>query len=366
MSDFRYHLAKYAGKASRLECPNCHRRDFVPYVDDTTGAILDKSCGRCNHESSCGYHLTPHDYFLQHPEAKPVYTPSSPARPGISRSQAPRRIWELPRDLIQRSLRPDRPCNFLSFLRQLFPEETVWNLACTYRLGVTLLAEVIFYQLDAQGRFRAGKVVQYNPDNGKRVKDTDIPVNWLHPRLKSSGVLPKQWEMTQCLFGEHLLNERPDDLVILVEAEKTAVIGAGYLPQYVWVATGGKTQLGDKLDVLKGHKVMAIPDVDAYDYWLGYFEQHPSLGVHVSDMIEREVSYEDREAQIDIADWLIRAYGGSYQPSIPGMAGTLPNLVAREVAKFFSPDVMPEVAALIEELDLQFVSAKQINPETTE
>jgi hypothetical protein len=120
MSDFRYHLAKYAGKASRLECPNCHRRDFVPYVDDTTGAILDKSCGRCNHESSCGYHLTPHNYFLQHPEARPAQEPSYQARPAMPRPQALRRIWELPRDLIQRSLRPDRPCNFL-FPSPAFP-----------------------------------------------------------------------------------------------------------------------------------------------------------------------------------------------------------------------------------------------------
>lgn len=31
------------------------------------------------------------------------------------------------------------------------------------------------------------------------------------------------------------------------------------------------------------------------------------------------------------------------------------NPVAREVAKYFSPEVMPEVAALIEDLDLEIV-----------
>ncbi len=38
------------------------------------------------------------------------------------------------------------------------------------------------------------------------------------------------------------------------------------------------------------------------------------------------------------------------------------NPVAREVAKYFSPDVMPEVAALIDELDLQIISIQHIEP----
>ena len=37
--------------------------------------------------------------------------------------------------------------------------------------------------------------------------------------------------MTQCLFGEHLLTRYPERIVALVEAEKTAVIGAGFIPE---------------------------------------------------------------------------------------------------------------------------------------
>ena len=44
--------------------------------------------------------------------------------------------------------------------------------------------------------------------------------------------------MTQCLFGEHLLQQHPNAIVVLVEAEKTAVIGAGFVPEFVWVTTG--------------------------------------------------------------------------------------------------------------------------------
>ena len=69
--DYKYHLRKYAGKSSRLTCPNCNRPwCFTPYVDDANN-ILDPTVGRCDHESSCAYHKTPADYFREHPEARP-------------------------------------------------------------------------------------------------------------------------------------------------------------------------------------------------------------------------------------------------------------------------------------------------------
>lgn len=57
---------------------------------------------------------------------------------------------------------------------------------------------------------------------------------------------------------------------------------------------------------------------------------------------------------------------GSPVPPVPLRSGTeqpyYSNPVAREVAKYFPADVMPEVAALIEDLDLEFVSVTQIQP----
>lgn len=40
--------------------------------------------------------------------------------------------------------------------------------------------------------------------------------------MKRSGALPQDWELTQCLFGEHLLPQCPGRSVALVESEKTA------------------------------------------------------------------------------------------------------------------------------------------------
>ena len=385
MTDFKYHLAKCTGSFRKLTCPSCGRRQcFVPYVDENN-EILDETVGRCDHESSCAYHLTPSQYFQQNPGARPQgdawrQPPEWLKRHKSSVQLGPKtqpkgRISLMPLDLVKKSIRTDRPCNFLTILRSLFPEEKVQELAAMYRVGVTKRAEVIFFQFDGEGRCHAGKVVQYNPVTRKRVHDTGLDVDWLHHRMKKAGTLPESWAVDQCLFGAHLLDKKSRRLVILVEAEKTAVIGAGYLPQYTWVATGGKTQLGEKLNVLQGFKVMALPDADGYDYWKKYFEDRPYLGIRVSDLIEREVSDEDREAQVDIADWLIRAYGNPNVSPVPPVSPPkqvehpeqYANPVAREVAKYFPAEYMPEIAALIDDLDLELVAVhppkKQFNPD---
>ncbi len=65
-----YSLQKYASPASRHVCPNCgDKHSFCLYVDEA-GHALASNVGRCNHESSCGYHYTPKEYFRDHPEAK--------------------------------------------------------------------------------------------------------------------------------------------------------------------------------------------------------------------------------------------------------------------------------------------------------
>ena len=40
------------------------------------------------------------------------------------------------------------------------------------------------------------------------------------------------------------------------------------MPQYLWLATRGKSQFNSRLAVLKGRKIIAFPDIDAYHDWL--------------------------------------------------------------------------------------------------
>ena len=387
--DYRFQLAHYTRTADWLICPNCGKRQLVPYVDTTTGEILDPTCGRCNRESNCGYHLPPSEFFKQNPGARPqgdawreppTWLKNQPQRPRPvpqpDKPSAP--LCFLPQEIVERTIVPEPKSNFIKFLDTLFDPLIVEGLQFMYNLGVTKNGEVIFYQKDIKGRFRAGKVMQYRPYEGTRIKkETGIPVNWVHPLFKRRGFIPENWEMTQCVFGEHLLVEYPDKPVILVEAEKTAIVGCGFMPEYNWLATGGKTQLGEKLNVLKGYDVTALPDIDALEYWTDYFSKFTGADIKVEDPYGDDVSDEDREAQIDVADLLIRWHrAGEPDSTPPTSVSALPsvqqnpgtghpairyrNPVANQVAKYFTPEVMPEVEALIEDFDLVPVSIQHI------
>ena len=386
--EYRYRLAPYAGKQSRLVCPNCGRREFTPYIDTETGEMLDETCGRCNRESNCGYHLTPSQYFQNHPEARPRgedwrETPAwlnkrqTTPKPVIPKPRPTGPICELPREIVEKTIRMEPPSNFVKFLDSILDPVVSEGVVYLYGLGVTKAGETIFYQKDRQGRYRGGKVIQYDPNTGHRVKHTDFPVYWIHQSFIRAGYIPQDWKMTQVLFGEHLLDEYPDKIVCLVEAEKTAVICDGFMPEYIWLATGGKTQLNERLDVLRGREVIAFPDIDATDAWTEYFNGRTDLNVTVSTLLEENATDEDREAQIDIADLLIRWYGQHPEavpsvPSVPSQSGTerlspqYANPVVNEIARYFSPEALPEVAALIEDFDLVPVSIQHIDPTENE
>lgn len=91
----------------------------------------------------------------------------------------------------------------------------------------------------------------------------------------------------------------------LVESEKTAVICSLLLPEYTWLAIGGKSQFNDRLMVLKGRKVTAFPDIDGYDEWRKKAKNYPMLDITISDILERNATPEQRERQVDIADLLL-------------------------------------------------------------
>ena len=367
-----YRLAPYRGKQSRLSCPSCNRPHcFSPYIDEE-GKVLDPTVGRCDHESSCAYHKTPADYFREHPELRPrtedwrrapdwlkkpvrQVAPSSPTRSGIS---------TLPEDLVRKTIRLNPESNLITFLKTLFPEETIQRLVQSYWLGVTKTQDTVFYQIDTQGRIRAGKIIRYNPETGHRIKDdtSRIPVDWVHTRLKKSGHLAQNWTLNQCLFGEHLLPQRPDAIVCLVEAEKTAVICSGFLPDFVWVATGGKGQLGDRLDSLYGRRVIAFPDVDAYQEWTQKLKERPWLSILVSDYLETTATEDERNAGADIADRLISfcRSGGV----IPDLIGNL--IPIQPIHPIQAILQNPEVAALIDDLGLEIKSITYIKPQENE
>lgn len=356
MSQHFYSLQKYAGISSRYACPSCGKKHcFSLYVDED-GNPIDESVGRCDHESSCGYHVKPSDWFRDHPETtgkdwrndRPAWLDKS------LNAKRKKPVCSIPFEFVNRSVRLDIECNLTRYLNRIIDPLVVESVRDAYKVGVTKALDTIYFQIDAQGRCRSGKIMKYNPETGHRIKDEETPgkVSWIHSLLKARHMLPDDWELTQCLFGEHLLPQYPNHKVALVESEKTALICAALMPQYVWLATGGKTQLGEKLNALKGRDVIAFPDVDAYDTWKEKLSLSVDFHVTVSDYLEKTATPEERAAKIDIADRLLsETRAASKSDTHQQNLGIL---------KYFSPEHRDEVKALIEELDLIPISITRL------
>ena len=365
MTTHHYSLERYSGKRSRHHCPNCgDRNSFVRYVDEA-GNYLADTVGRCNHESSCGYHYTPSAFFRDHPELKEKdwrevdwkeyharNLPQSHGRP--DRPSKP--LCLIPIDLMHRSIKPQYPSDFTTFLRTLFHEQQITTLILQYNLGVTKARDVIYFQVDINGNCRTGKIMKYNPATGKRVKDPDakFKINWVHSILKKTGTLDESWQLTQCLFGEHLLPQHPDKPIALVESEKTAIICSGLMPQYLWLATGGKSQLSqEKLSVLAGRKTIAFPDIDGYEEWKKKLSA-AEIDIAVSDILQRYATEEQRKAHIDIADLLIQwKQNGELIPGTPRKVQLNDsNDIEILLEKWFSSEYLPEIHNLINDFDI--------------
>ena len=192
--------------------------------------------------------------------------------------------------------------------------------------------------------------MKYNAETGRRIKDVAIGsrITWIHSILKQQGAIPQDWQCTQCLFGEHLLAKDTDKPIGLVESEKTAIICAALMPQYTWIATGGKSQMNSRLTVLKDRIVIAFPDTDGYNDWKLAAQKFPELDLFISDHLEATSSESEKKAQIDIADRLIE-----YLQTHPFHEAQFNNPILRQIAKYLSPQYIPEVSALIEDFDLE-------------
>ena len=304
MVEFRFSLEPYKG--SKHQCPSCGQNTFVRYIDNETGEYLSDEVGRCDREDKCGYHYPPRKFFEDYPEEKSKYIEKGRTMMH-EEQQRPRIFFGIDSKYVDRS-QSDRS-NFVRFLRNLFDAEIIERLITTYRIGAARDGSVIFWQIDAQKVVHTGKIMQYNPETGHRRKDLGKPVDWVHSRLKKDNVLPSDWELVQCLFGEHLLPDTPKATVCLVESEKTAVICSALLPDSIWLATGGKQNLKEGVcRCLKGRKVIVFPDLGAYGKWkfnIEHIAKRVGFSIKVSDILEKTATDEEKQEGLDIADYLI-------------------------------------------------------------
>lgn len=289
--DFRYQLdsPRVTGhRQQKTTCPQCGRKHcFVRYVDTHNNfQYISDDVGRCDHEQSCGYHYRPSEYFRdkpwlrdrqedwQHPMPRPVVQPK------------PQPLLELDIGLVL-----GRHSTMSTFWQWL-QNEAAYRLGVTpddvlrvfnqYLIGSTRESDVIFWQIDYQQRVRTGHIMCYGPDGHRLGRQS-----WVHFRLQLEGRLPLSYQPPKCLFGEHLLVARPAAPVAIVESEKTALVMALKMPEFVWLATagcGGLTK--EKMAPLAGRRILVFPDSGCCEKWRQQLAQIKGLNYSISRHLE--------------------------------------------------------------------------------
>lgn len=296
-----YTLEKYYGSKSRFDCPNCKsKKTFTRYINVELNSYLADNVGRCNKIDKCGYHFKPKDYFVKNGVIKYIGSKKSLDK------LKPMQMFTIPIKQLDSTLRNYDNNNFALILLKLFGYESAVKLLTLYEIGTSKKwnGATIFWQIDAEGRARTGKIMLYDINTYKRVKIPYEHISWVH-----SGILETNThEIRQCFFGEHLINQFILKPVAIVESEKTAVICSYFLPDFNWLSAGNINGLSvDKFKVLKGRKVVLFPDLSkGYDIWHQKAKELDHLAeVSVSDYLQRIATSDQKAKGLDLADYLI-------------------------------------------------------------
>lgn len=358
MEVFRYSLDK---SSKKFVCPNCCKKTFVLYFDTETGNYLTTDFGKCDREQNCNYHKAP-------PKGKRAYLIEFLGLNSISdmankltdlngiisiipKSQIFEQSkkdcwiteWYLRTSTLNylsneskyfntdevffvnevKTIPPPLPIktsfhslelldkmyfenpqndNLTEFLKSKFTKDEVFNAMQNYFItGANHFwnNSTVFWQINNKEQIQGAKVMLYDRYNGKRIKEPYNHINWLHKVIKEPN-----FNLNQCLFGLHRINEDYQKTIAIVESEKTAIVMSIFLPEYIWLATGSKGNFKfELLQPLKKRNVIAFPDKGEYNNWLNKATHLKALGfkISVSYLIEQT----DFENGFDLADYYL-------------------------------------------------------------
>lgn len=371
----RFILEPYKGPSTRHVCPQCRKpRELARYLDTVTGELLPEHVGKCNRADACGYHYPPRDYFRDN-GMRPTETDGTAWEPNPEPPQVPQYTH---RRAEVAALRANRERNTLAaYWRNRIGVDRWDAVARDYALGTwpsgPLAGAAVYWQVDHLGNVKAGKVMLYDPTTGKRRKDVRS-TSFVH--FEQTGRNAAELNVGQCLFGEHLLKNWPmDQPVAVVESEKTAMIAAALVPSILWVAVGsvGAFTLA-KLQALTGRRVLAFPDLSRDDSaFTKWRERTVEIGplfdaVHVSDLLERMATDADREAGLDIGDYLLRSGDEMATTATPNTSApvNVPAMILSEAETVMQrwAERNPAINTLMDVLglDLKCAKIKRLDP----
>lgn len=346
--EYRFHLERYKNSSSKHVCPKCgHKGCFVRYIDAAGKITFPDNVGRCDREKNCGYHYTPKQYFHDNPDMKGQFF-VQPERANVSSPTKPKvEPYYFDKNLMLATEKAYEQNPLCSFLGGILGMDRAISRMRMYNTGTTKNGGTAYWLMDYKGRLRDCKIMFYDAATGHRLKDEQHHPTWLHSKMR----IDKE-RICLCFFGEHLLSleENKGKTVAIVESEKTAISASFYLPQFVWIATGGKDGVFSQADlsVLQGRKVMLFPDLGMFSNWR---EKAMTLIRHgidatVFDFLEKEASEADKKAGLDIADYLLN--------SSPMKSEAMPTQEQMAIDKLKESN--PAIAKLIDALQLEVVS----------
>ena len=254
MTEFKYSLDK---SSKKFICPNCGKRRFVRYLNQITNEYLEETYGRCDRETSCGYQNNP----KQNDCIAIVNIEKINIIPDF-----------IDPILVKQSLKKYCNNNFAKFLHKHFAKQEVENCITKFNIGTSKHWEgsTVFWQINQTKKVHTGKIILFDENTGKRVKNPFPHINWVHKKINKD-----KYNLKQCLFGLHQLKssiamplQYNCNTIAIVESEKTAIIMSLFIPEYLWMATGSKQNLKlQLLEPIKKENIVVYPDKGEFADW---------------------------------------------------------------------------------------------------
>ncbi len=312
MIEYKYSLDEDSDKHI---CPNCQRKRLVLYVDNETGEYLNDNVGRCDREIKCKYHYPPKLFFEKNSHLQQNYSVYGKHRQNNYQFKSKvingktLSIDYIDKSMVNNCFNKNKyePNYFVEYMTSILDTNTVQELRKRFFIGTSThwKGATIFWQIDCRSKVRTGKIMLYDRSTGKRIKKPHNHINWVHSILKKSKTI-KEFNLTQCLFGEHQLITTPKNTMIaLVESEKTAILMSAVMPQYIWLAVGSLNGLNSKrCNSIKDRNIILFPDLNAFDQWEKKASdlKHDGFKIIVSDILERFV-VNKLDKGLDLADF---------------------------------------------------------------
>lgn len=301
----------------KYTCPKCGaKKHFTRYVDILTGEEAGDEYGICDNQVKCGYKQYPTTDLL--PKGSELFVNSKDIKPEFDFAEDDGSGSCIPPERVIQHMRAYKNNKLFQFLSYIFTPEQALDAFVRYGIGTmdyySWKGCCIFWQIDMNYIVRTGKIMDFyhkKNDEGvmvdcKRVKgeaskDGSPHVTFFHCREYPDFTL------RQCLFGEHILNDYPEDQEVnIVESEKTAIVCYINNPKKIYLSVGGLQNIRERtISVLMDRKIIFHPDKgEAYNKWNSKVKNSlTGYNAHVSSFLEK---CKDAKEGEDLADILFK------------------------------------------------------------